>query len=69
MPYGPKALRLLRFERRVESHHLYFRKLGCPKGASSLRAIAAQLTARNVRTARGGAWNAEAVRSVLLRAA
>jgi DNA invertase Pin-like site-specific DNA recombinase len=37
------------------------------KGASSLRAIAAELTARNVRTARGGMWNAEAVRSVLRR--
>jgi DNA invertase Pin-like site-specific DNA recombinase len=36
-------------------------------GAMSLRAIAAELTRRNVRTARGGAWNAEAVRSVLRR--
>jgi DNA invertase Pin-like site-specific DNA recombinase len=37
------------------------------KGASSLRAIAAELTARNVRTARGGVWNAEVVRTVLRR--
>jgi DNA invertase Pin-like site-specific DNA recombinase len=37
-------------------------------GKTSLRAIAAELTRRNVRTARGGAWGAEAVRTVLLRA-
>jgi hypothetical protein len=37
-------------------------------GAQSLRAIAAELTRRSVRTARGGKWNAEAVRSVLRRA-
>jgi hypothetical protein len=36
-------------------------------GASSLRAIAAELTRRNVRTARGGKWDASAVRSLLLR--
>ena len=36
-------------------------------GATSLRAIAAELDRRNVRTARGGAWSAEAVRSVLRR--
>jgi DNA invertase Pin-like site-specific DNA recombinase len=36
-------------------------------GRTSLRAIAAELTARNVRTTRGGTWNAEAVRSVLRR--
>jgi DNA invertase Pin-like site-specific DNA recombinase len=37
-------------------------------GHTSLRAIAAELTRRNVRTARGGAWSADAVRAVLLRA-
>jgi hypothetical protein len=36
-------------------------------GAMSLRAIAVELTRRNVRTARGGTWNAEAVRVVLRR--
>ena len=36
-------------------------------GANSLRAIAAELTRRNVRTARGGEWNARAVRDVLAR--
>jgi DNA invertase Pin-like site-specific DNA recombinase len=39
------------------------------KGAGSLRAIAAELTARNVRTARGGAWTAESVRTLLARSA
>jgi hypothetical protein len=35
-------------------------------GASSLRAIAAALTARGIRTARGGArWHAEQVAAVL----
>jgi DNA invertase Pin-like site-specific DNA recombinase len=34
-------------------------------GATTLRAIAAELTRRNVRTSRGGQWSAEAVRSVL----
>lgn len=37
-------------------------------GATTLRAIAAELTRRNVRTARGGVWSAGAVRSLLLRA-
>lgn len=37
-------------------------------GATTLRAIAAELARRNVRTARGGAWSAAAVRSLLLRA-
>jgi DNA invertase Pin-like site-specific DNA recombinase len=36
-------------------------------GRTSLRAIAAELTRRNVRTARGGAWSAENVRTLLLR--
>jgi DNA invertase Pin-like site-specific DNA recombinase len=36
-------------------------------GRTSLRAIAAELERRGVRTARGGAWSAAAVRSVLLR--
>ena len=35
-------------------------------GATSLRAIAAALTRRNVRTARGGAWTATAVRGLIL---
>jgi hypothetical protein len=38
-------------------------------GRTSLRAIAAELTRRNVRTALGGAWSAENVRSLLLRVA
>jgi DNA invertase Pin-like site-specific DNA recombinase len=37
-------------------------------GHASLRAIAAELTRRNIATARGGAWSADAVRAVLLRA-
>ena len=37
-------------------------------GRTTLRAIAAELTRRNVRTARGGAWGADTVRSLLLRA-
>jgi hypothetical protein len=37
-------------------------------GHTSLRAIAAELARRNVHTARGGAWSADAVRAVLLRA-
>lgn len=37
-------------------------------GHISLRAIAAELTRRQVRTAKGGAWNARAVRDVLARA-
>ncbi len=37
-------------------------------GFTSLRAIAAELTRREVPTARGGAWSADAVRAVLLRA-
>jgi DNA invertase Pin-like site-specific DNA recombinase len=37
-------------------------------GHTSLRAIAAELTRRNIATARGGAWSADAVRAVLLRA-
>src|SRR4051794_23970318 len=37
------------------------------QGATSLREIAAQLTARGVRTARGGAWTATAVKNVLDR--
>lgn len=37
-------------------------------GHMSLRAIAAELTRRNVRTARGGAWNARAVQALLARA-
>jgi DNA invertase Pin-like site-specific DNA recombinase len=36
-------------------------------GRTSLRAIAAELTLRNVRTARGGEWSAENVRRVLAR--
>jgi DNA invertase Pin-like site-specific DNA recombinase len=36
-------------------------------GRTSLRAIAAELTRRNVRTARGGEWGAENVRSLLAR--
>ena len=38
------------------------------RGATTLRAIAAELARRNVRTPRGGAWSAAAVRSLLLRA-
>jgi DNA invertase Pin-like site-specific DNA recombinase len=38
------------------------------QGGSSLRQIAGELTARGIRTSRGGAWTADAVRSVLLRA-
>jgi len=38
-------------------------------GRTSLRAIAAaELTRRNVRTARGGAWHASSARNLLLRA-
>ena len=37
-------------------------------GFTSLRAIAGELTRREVPTARGGAWSADAVRAVLLRA-
>lgn len=37
-------------------------------GAKSLRAIAAALTARGVKTPRGGAWDAKAVSRVLARA-
>ena len=37
------------------------------QGAKSLREIAAQLTARGVRTARGGEWSTSAVRNVLAR--
>jgi len=37
------------------------------QGAGSLREIAAQLTARGVRTARGGAWTATAVSNLLDR--
>jgi DNA invertase Pin-like site-specific DNA recombinase len=36
-------------------------------GASSLQAIAVELTRRGVHTARGGAWNASRVRSLLAR--
>lgn len=38
-------------------------------GATSLRAIAAELTARNVPTVRGGAWSAMQVSNILKRAA
>lgn len=38
-------------------------------GATSLRAIAAELTARKVETARGGEWNAAQVSNILKRAA
>lgn len=37
------------------------------RAGSSLRQIAETLTERGIRTARGGAWTADAVRSVLLR--
>lgn len=37
-------------------------------GAASLRAIAAELTARKVETARGGEWNAAQVSNILKRA-
>src|SRR4051812_30422032 len=37
------------------------------QGATSLREIAAQLTARGVRTARGGEWSTSAVRNLLAR--
>jgi len=37
-------------------------------GHTTLRAIAAELTRRNVRTARGGTWGPDTVRSLLLRA-
>ena len=37
------------------------------QGATSLREIAAQLTARGVRTARGGEWSTSAVRNILAR--
>jgi hypothetical protein len=36
-------------------------------GAASLRAIAAELNARGVATARGGVWEAQTVRNLLLR--
>jgi DNA invertase Pin-like site-specific DNA recombinase len=39
------------------------------QGAKSLREIAAQLTARGVRTARGGEWSTSAVRNILARQA
>jgi DNA invertase Pin-like site-specific DNA recombinase len=39
------------------------------QGAKSLREIAAQLTARGVRTARGGDWSTSAVRNILARQA
>jgi DNA invertase Pin-like site-specific DNA recombinase len=35
----------------------------------SLRAIAARLTEMNIRTARGGAWNAQQIKNILARAA
>lgn len=38
-------------------------------GATSLRAIAAELTSRKVSTVRGGAWSAMAVHNILKRAA
>jgi DNA invertase Pin-like site-specific DNA recombinase len=38
-------------------------------GATSLRAIAAELTARKVETARGGTWTAVQVSNILKRAA
>ncbi len=38
------------------------------QAGSSLRQIAADLTARGIRTSRDGAWSADAVRQVLLRA-
>jgi hypothetical protein len=38
-------------------------------GAISLRAIAAVLNARGVRTARGGIWAATQVRDIILRSA
>jgi DNA invertase Pin-like site-specific DNA recombinase len=38
-------------------------------GVASLRAVAAELTRRNVRTARGGAWTATAVKNLLQRPA
>jgi DNA invertase Pin-like site-specific DNA recombinase len=37
-------------------------------GATSLRAIAAELTERGVKTARGGSWSAEQVNQILKRA-
>ena len=37
------------------------------QGATSLREIAAQLTARGVRSARGGEWSTSAVRNILAR--
>jgi DNA invertase Pin-like site-specific DNA recombinase len=37
------------------------------QGATSLREIAAQLTARGVRTARGGEWSASSVKNILAR--
>ena len=36
-------------------------------GAATLRQIAAQLTARNIKTARGGQWSAKAVKDLLER--
>jgi DNA invertase Pin-like site-specific DNA recombinase len=39
------------------------------QGATSLREIAAQLTARGVRTARGGEWSTSVVRNILARQA
>jgi DNA invertase Pin-like site-specific DNA recombinase len=39
------------------------------QGAKSLREITAQLTARGVRTARGGEWSTSAVRNILARQA
>ena len=37
------------------------------EGGRSLRQIAAELTARGIRTSRGGVWSADAVRAVLIR--
>lgn len=39
------------------------------RGGSSLREVSAELTSRGIRTSRGGAWSADAVRQVLLRMA
>jgi hypothetical protein len=39
------------------------------QGAKTLRQIAAQLTARNIKTANGGAWTATAVKNIMDRCA
>jgi hypothetical protein len=78
MPYGPKHCGCCGATEGVEAHHLYLRSQGTTRRSDSAAtfrrrarpacgAIAAELTARIVSRARGGMWNAEAVRTALRR--